>query len=74
MKSLKRDPNAIGFGTYLLRERRTGCLVIAKGSVADYGLDLDDIRDYGGPHTYREIVAQGFYCYQYGWGHGWPHE
>ena len=26
----------------------------------------------GGPHTYREIVEQGFYYYPYGWGHGWP--
>lgn len=26
----------------------------------------------GGPHTYREIVDQGFYYYPYGWGHGWP--
>jgi hypothetical protein len=25
----------------------------------------------GGPHTYREIVEQGFYYYPYGWGHGW---
>lgn len=26
----------------------------------------------GGPHTYREVVEQGFYYYPYGWGHGWP--
>ena len=26
----------------------------------------------GGPHTYREIVEQGFYYYPYGWGRGWP--
>ncbi len=26
----------------------------------------------GGPHTYREIVEQGFYYFPYGWGHGWP--
>ena len=26
----------------------------------------------GGPHTYREIVEQGFYYYPCGWGRGWP--
>ncbi|KRF11031.1 hypothetical protein ASH02_19535 [Nocardioides sp. Soil796] len=26
----------------------------------------------GGPHTYREIVEQGYYYYPYGWGRGWP--
>ena len=46
LKSPKRDPKAIGFGTYMLREPRTGSLLIAEGSVGDYGLDLDDIRNY----------------------------
>jgi len=40
------DPKAIEFGTYMLREPRTGSLVIAEHSVGGYGLGLDDIQDY----------------------------
>ena len=44
-RSRRRDPRALGFGTYRLTDARTGG-VVAAGSEGGYGLTLDQVEDY----------------------------
>jgi hypothetical protein len=45
VKSRRRDPHALGYGTYMLVNSRTGG-VVAAGSEGAYGLTLDEVEDY----------------------------
>lgn len=46
-KSRRRDPNALGFGTYGLLDLSTSGLVLGDGSVFDgYGCDLDEVEEF----------------------------
>lgn len=44
-KCRRRDPRAIGFGTYMLMEAGTGA-VVASGLPGGYGLALDDVEEH----------------------------
>lgn len=47
IKSKRRDPNALSYGTYGLIDTRTNGLVLGNGEVFDgYGCDLDEIEAY----------------------------
>jgi hypothetical protein len=43
MKSRRRDPRAVGYGTYMLVDAATGNLVAWAGGDG-YGLDLDQVE------------------------------
>jgi hypothetical protein len=43
VKSRRRDPRAVGYGTYMLVDAHTAAMV-AKGLPDGYGLSLDDIE------------------------------
>jgi hypothetical protein len=42
LKSRRRDPRAIGYGTWMLADGRTGKKVAWKGD--EYGLTLDEVE------------------------------
>lgn len=42
-RSRRRDPRALGYGTYRLTDARTGS-VVAAGSESGYGLTLDQVE------------------------------
>ena len=44
-RSRRRDPRALGYGTYRLTEARTG-RVVASGSEGGYGLTLEEVEAY----------------------------
>jgi len=47
MKSRRRDPNALAFGTYGLYNPNTRALVLGDSQVLEgYGCDLDEIEDF----------------------------
>ena len=48
MKSPRRDPNALGYGTFMLVDVQTGGAVFADWDTYDklYGRDLDEIEEW----------------------------
>lgn len=46
VKSRRRDPNALGFGTYMLTDLSNNVVHADPALGQGYGLDLDDVENY----------------------------